>query len=102
VHSFATASLKIGAKVLRSPEDFIVKEVSSRKGITFYTFLIKRAGFAPGLLPTIYVRWQGPRVSLKTFLAVLMIFRISCGECSSRFSKRQSATARVGIRRAVN
>jgi hypothetical protein len=25
-----------------------------------------------------------------------------CGECSSRFSKRQPATALVGIRRAVN
>jgi hypothetical protein len=41
----------------------------------------------------------GARVSLKTFLAVVMIF--SNRECSSRFSKRQPDTARVGIRRAV-
>jgi len=38
-------------------------------------------------------------VSLKTFLAVVMIFRISCGESSSRLLKRQPATALVGIRR---
>jgi hypothetical protein len=38
-----------------------VKEASFRKGITFYTFLIKRAGFAQGLFPTICVsgaRWD--------------------------------------------
>jgi hypothetical protein len=44
----------------------------------------------------------GPEVSLKAFVAVVMIFRISCGECSSRFSKRQPDMARVRIRRAVN
>ena len=44
----------------------------------------------------------GPEVSLKAFVSVVMVFRISCGECSSRFSKRQPDTARVGIRRAVN
>jgi hypothetical protein len=32
-----------------------VKEISFRKGITFYTFLIKRAGFAQGLFPTMCV-----------------------------------------------
>jgi hypothetical protein len=32
-----------------------VKEVSFRKGIAFYIFLIKRAGFAQSLFPTIYV-----------------------------------------------
>jgi hypothetical protein len=32
-----------------------VKEVSFRKGITFYTFLIKRAGFAQGVFPTVCV-----------------------------------------------
>ena len=44
----------------------------------------------------------GPEVSLKAFVAVVMIFRISCGECSSRFSKLRLALALVGIRRAVN
>ena len=43
-----------------------VKEVRFRKGITFYTFLIKRAGFAQGLFPTICVGVR-PRVSLKPF-----------------------------------
>jgi hypothetical protein len=32
-----------------------VKGLCFRKGITFYTFLIKRAGFARGLFPTICV-----------------------------------------------
>ena len=30
-----------------------MKELSSRKGITFYTFLIKRAGFTQALFPSI-------------------------------------------------
>ena len=51
-----------------------VKEVSFRKGDALYIFLIKRAGFAQGLFPTICVCGQGARVSLKTFPAVVMIF----------------------------
>ena len=68
--SFAAASLKIRCEGVEKSGGFhqeFVKEVSFRKGITFYTFLIKRAGFAQGLFPTMCVCGWGARVLLKPF-----------------------------------
>lgn len=44
-----------------------VKEITFRKGIALYIFLIKRAGFAQGLFLTICVCSWGARVSLEPF-----------------------------------
>jgi hypothetical protein len=66
----AAASLKIGTKAPRSLEDFIKilsRKLASGTRVTFYVFLMKRAGFARNLFPTICVCRQGARVPLKPF-----------------------------------